>query len=300
MALATIAPTARKPIAQATSGKDQMSPPRLKSGLYHGLVRHARPGKHKLRYRIFMMALDLDEIDAIARRFRFFTHNRPGLMAFYDRDHASYTNAPVKPQIEAKLRDAGIPWDDGEIMLLCMPRLMGYVFNPVCVYFCRRSTGELAALVYEAHNTFGDRHFYVLPASEAADGSVSQACAKEMYVSPFLHADLRYEFRITPPREQTIFSMVVRRGADIALTASFAGQRQELTDRALVGAFASNPLMTFMTIVGIHWEALKMFAKGVRYLGRGREPKFILDTLARQAKADAARDCRLEAGGAKG
>lgn len=242
----------------------------MKSGLYSGLVRHARPGKHKLRYRVFMLALDLDELPALDRKLRRFSHNRLNVFSFYDRDHAGYTNAPLKPQIERKLREAGIAWDGGEITLLCMPRMLNFVFNPLSVYFCRRRTGELATLVHEVRNTFGEHHFYVLPASEGANGQVTQACAKDFFVSPFLEMELRYEFRVMPPGENTIVAMTVRRGADVALTASFAGQRKELTDGAILRAFFGNPLMTFMAIGGIHWEALKMIAKGVRYLGRPR------------------------------
>ena len=277
----------------------------MKSGLYSGDVRHARPGKlgapapspatseqadtcrrgagaprHKLHYRVFMLALDLDELPVLDRKLRFFSHNRFNVMTLFDRDHASFTDAPLKPQIETKLREAGIGWEGGEIMLLCMPRLLNYVFNPLSIYSCRRRSGELAALVHEVRNTFGEHHFYVLPASEGANGQVAQACTKDFFVSPFLEMDLRYEIRIAPPRgeasENAVVAMTVRRGADVALTASFAGQRQELSDSALLRAFLANPLMTFTAIAGIHWEALKMIAKGVRYLGRPRrEPEAI-------------------------
>lgn len=240
----------------------------MKSGLYRGDVDHARPGKHKLHYRLFMLAFDLDELDAMNGKLRFFSRNRFNLMSFFDRDHAGYIDAPVKPQIEVKLREAGIGWDGGDITLLCMPRVLNYVFNPLSVYFCRRRDGELAALVHEVRNTFGEHHFYVLPASEGAAGEVRQACAKDFFVSPFLEGDLRYEFRVKAPAERTLIAMTVRRGGDVALTASFAGDRVELSDGALLRAFFANPLMTFMVIAGIHWEALKMLVKGVRYLGK--------------------------------
>jgi DUF1365 family protein len=237
------------------------------SGLYVGHVAHMRRGKHRLRYAVFMLALDLDELDALDARLTLFSHNRFNLLALHDRDHAERIAQPIRPQIERKLREAGIAWDGGAITLLTMPRLLGYAFNPISVYFCRRSSGELAALVHEVANTFGERHFYVLPAREA-DGAVNQACEKDFFVSPFLEMDLRYEFRIQPPGEAVSVAMIVRRGAEIALTASFAGKHRPLTDAQLLCAWAGNPLMTLKVIAGIHWEAVKMWLKGVRYLGR--------------------------------
>jgi DUF1365 family protein len=240
------------------------------SALYTGHVAHNRPGKHRLSYRVFMLALDLDELPALARRLKLFAHNRAGLMALFDRDHGARVGAPLRPQIEAKLREAGMGWDGGRIVLLTMPRLLNYVFNPLSVYFCWRRDGVLAALVHEVSNTFGERHFYVLPPRAAPNGQIAQACDKEFFVSPFLEMGLRYEFRVTPPGERAVVAMTVRRGGEVALTASFAGERQELTDANLLRAWLGNPLMTLAVIAGIHWEALKMLVKGVRYLGRGK------------------------------
>lgn len=239
----------------------------MNSGLYSGHVVHVRPGKHRLRYRVFMLAIDLDEINALDAQLKHFAHNRFSLMALHDRDHAGRVREPLRPQIERKLREAGVAFDGGQITLLAMPRILGYVFNPLSVYFCRRKNGELAALVHQVNNTFGEHHFYVLPARET-NGVVAQDCAKDFFVSPFLEMDLRYQFQVLPPGEAVSVAMVVRRGAEVALTASFAGARRELTDRNLVRAWLGNPLLTFAVIAGIHWEAVKMLAKGIRYLGR--------------------------------
>jgi DUF1365 family protein len=238
------------------------------SALYIGHVAHNRPGKHRLRYRVFMLALDLDKLPQLDAGLRLFGHNRAALMALYDRDHGARIDAPLTPQIEAKLREAGIGWDGGRIVLLTMPRLLNYVFNPLSVYFCTRRDGSMAALVHEVSNTFGERHFYVLPARADRHDPIAQACEKDFFVSPFLEMNLRYEFRVTPPGQKAVVAMIVRRGDEVALTASFAGARRELTDASLLGAWLGNPLMTFAVIAGIHWEALKMWLKGVRYLGR--------------------------------
>ncbi|MGD9979648.1 MAG: DUF1365 domain-containing protein [Hyphomonadaceae bacterium] len=242
------------------------------NAIYSGHVAHRRPGKHRLRYSVFMLALDLD---AVPGGLKFFAHNRAALLAFFDRDHAARIGAPIKPQVEAKLRDANIDWNGGRIVLLTMPRLFNYVFNPLSVYFCYRRDGALAALVHEVSNTFGESHFYVLAPKITPNGVVTQSCAKGFFVSPFLENNLTYEFRVTPPGENAIVAMTVKRGGEIALTASFAGERRDLSDAQILRAWLGNPLMTFKVIAGIHWEALLMWLKGVRYLGRGgrNQPK---------------------------
>lgn len=234
------------------------------NAIYSGHVAHNRPGKHRLRYSVFMLALDLDAPPSL----KLLKHNRAALFSFFDRDHGARTDAPLKPQIEAKLRDAGIAWDGGRIVLLTMPRLFNYVFNPLSVYFCWRKDGTLAALAHEVSNTFGESHFYVLTPRISENGQVTQACDKDFFVSPFLDGGLRYEFSVTPPGEKAVVAMVVKRGDEIALTASFAGAHSPLTDANLLRAWAQNPLMTFKVIAGIHWEAILMLAKGIRFLGR--------------------------------
>jgi DUF1365 family protein len=248
------------------------------NAIYTGYVAHHRPGKHRLRYPVFMLALDLDDVP---RGLKLFAHNRRALMALRDHDHAGRIEAPIKPQIDAKLRDAAIGWRGGRIVLLTMPRLFNYVFNPLSVYFCYRRDGVLAALVHEVSNTFGESHFYVLPPRIAPDGVVTQSCDKDFFVSPFLENDLTYDFRITPPGEKVVVAMTVKRGDTVALTASFAGERRDLNDAQLLRVWLGNPLMTFKVIAGIHWEALKMWLKGVRYLGRrGRVSPPVRDTRA--------------------
>lgn len=241
------------------------------NAIYSGHVAHNRPGKHRLRYRVFLLALDLDTLGALP--LRHLRHNCTALFSLHDRDHGDRRDAPLKPQIEAKLRQAGIAWEGGKIVLLTMPRLFNYVFNPLSVYFCWRKDGSLAALAHEVSNTFGESHFYVLPPRIAENGQIVQACDKDFFVSPFLEGGLRYEFSVTPPGDRVIVAMNVKRGSEVALTATFAGERRDLTDANLIRAWVANPLMTFKVIAGIHWEALLMLAKGIPFLGRkGQQP----------------------------
>jgi len=238
------------------------------SAIYTGHVAHMRPGQHRLRYKVFMLALDLDEVAWLDRNSKVFSHNRFNLVSIFDVDHADRRPEPIRPQIEAKLRAAGVRWEGGRIVLLTMPRLFNYVFNPLSVYFCFDREGAIAALAHEVSNTFGERHFYILPPLAGANGHIAQQCDKRFFVSPFLEMDLSYEFEVTPPGDKCAVSMIVRRGQAIALTASFSGVGAAFTDAGLLRAWLGNPLMTLKVIAAIHWEALKMWLKGVRYLGR--------------------------------
>ncbi len=137
----------------------------LASCLYVGEVVHqrVRPSRHRLRYRVFSALLDLDELPQLDRRLRLFGHNRLNIFSFLDRDHGDGTGAPLRPWVEHHLERAGIELAGGAIRLLCYPRLFGYVFNPLSVYFCHRADGALAAMIYEVNNTFGERHSYLIP-----------------------------------------------------------------------------------------------------------------------------------------
>ena len=234
------------------------------SALYAGAVAHQRfrPKRHRLRYRVFQALLDLDELDALAARLRLFSRNRFNLFAFHDRDHGDGSGRPLREQIEAHVRAAGIAWDGGAIRLLTMPRMLGHVFNPISIYFCHRRDGSIAALVHEVTNTFNERRSYVL-AAEAEGGVIRQGCGKSLYVSPFLDMELSYAFAVRPPGETVDVGIEAIDGEGTILTAHFGGARRELSDRALVREFVRHPLMTLKVVAGIHWEALLLLLKGI-------------------------------------
>jgi DUF1365 family protein len=234
------------------------------SALYVGRVRHLRfrPRRHKLAYRVFWMLLDLDEIDGLARRLRIFSRNRFNLYAFRDADYGDRSGAPLRPQIEALLREAELDPDGGPIRLLTMPRILGYAFNPLSTWFCHRRDGTLMAIVYEVHNTFGERHSYVLPAD--GDGAIAHGTAKAMHVSPFLGMDMRYAFRVQPPGERLSVAIRGEDGDGPMIVAALSGERRPLTDGMLARMLAAYPLMTLKVTAGIHWHALRMMLRGFR------------------------------------
>ena len=246
----------------------------MNSALYFGTVVHQRlkPRRHELSYRVFSLLLDLDELDGLAHRLRLFSRNRFNLFSFYDRDHGERGAGPLKPYVEAQLARAGIALEGGSIRLLCFPRLLGYVFNPLSIYYCHHADGSLRAMLYEVSNTFGEWHSYLIPVRGSAGDPVRQSCAKEFYVSPFMEMECRYAFRLMPPDERLAVTIRQTDREGPILLASLEGERAPLDDGTLIRAFLRHPFMTLKVIGGIHWEAVKLWRKGLRPVPRPAPP----------------------------
>ncbi len=259
------------------------------SGLYIGSVMHkrVRPREHRLDYRAFWFLLDLDELDRLDGALRSFGRNVFNLFSFHDRDHGAATDEPLRNQVEHHLARASIDIQGGPIRLLCMPRVLGYVFNPISLYFCHRASGELAAILYEVTNTFGQRHSYLIAVDADAAvrrSTIRQSARKELYVSPFIDMNIMYDFRVMEPGE--IVSVIVR-GSDpegLLISASMTATRKELSDHTLVRTALSHPLLTLKVIAAIHWEALKLWLKGVRLTPRPPAPEWPVTIV--QSKAN--------------
>lgn len=230
------------------------------SAIYTGVVMHRRlrPKPHRLSYRVFSLLIDLDELERLDA-LRLLGINRAGLFSFREADHGD--GGPLRDWVRRRLREAGIA-ADGPVRMLCYPRLMGYVFNPLTVYFCHRRDGTLAATISEVHNTHGERHAYVLAARSGEDGPVRQDCAKSFFVSPFMPMACSYAFRVLVPGERVAISILTRDEDGPLLSASFSGARTPLSDATLLRAILAHPLMTLKVTLGIHWEALKLLFKG--------------------------------------
>jgi DUF1365 family protein len=262
--------------------------------LYDGVVVHRRyrPRAHRLRYRLFQLLLDLDELPTLDRGLRLFGHNCFALFSHHDRDHGDGSSRPLRGQIERMLADAGIDAGGGPIRLLAMPRVLGHVFNPLSLYYCHWPDGVLAAVVLEVNNTFGERHFYV---AAAENGAVRSACAKAFFVSPFMSLDMTYDFRLAAPGERADVAILGREASGAPLIfARFAGRRRPLTDASLLRAFFAHPLVTLKVVAAIHLEALKLLAKGLRLRPKPTAPLQAV-TVAAATSSRAASDDRRAA-----
>lgn len=233
------------------------------SAIYSGPVFHkrVRPRSHALRYRIFMLLLDLDELDGLFERLRLLRRGRYGWASFRADDHGDHRGGDLRAYVAQRLAQAGLE-PGGPVRLLCMPRILGYGFNPLSVYFCHDRDGALSAILYEVRNTFGQDHGYLIAVPED-DSPVSQTAPKRFYVSPFMDMDLTYRFTVSPPGEAVAVRVEVIDADGVVLTAGFTGQRSPLTDAGLLSALIRHPLLSFGVMAAIHWEALKIFAKGI-------------------------------------
>jgi DUF1365 family protein len=239
----------------------------IASALYLGSVVHTRlrPLRHRLRYRMPWFLIDLDELPDLAKHLRLFSVNRFNLFAFHEDDHGSTGSGPLRPRIEQEMRQAGVIPDGGAIRVLTMPRVLGRSFNPISVFFCHNLDGNLRAVLYEVNNTFGTRHTYVVPTAAATDGPLRQACAKRLHVSPFMDMDMTYSFRVAIPGERAMVAIEARDAGGLMLSAAYSGRRRDLTDGNLLAAFLRFPLLATQVLGAIHWEALKLWLKGMRF-----------------------------------
>ena len=243
-----------------------------------------RPRRHRLSYRLYMLLLDLDEIDACASRLRLFSRGRANLFSFRDADHGAGTAEPLRAQVERHLADAGLESDGGPIRLLAMPRVLGFAFNPLSVYFCYRRDGALTAILYEVNNTFGQRHSYLLPVTQGAGPVIRQTIAKRFHVSPFMGMDLDYAFRVVPPASALGIAITAKDGDGAVITAVLTARRHELTDAALLRAFLAMPFVTLKVVAGIGWEAALLWLKGVPLRSRPAPPAEPVTTSARSER----------------
>lgn len=240
-----------------------------RSRLYEGAVIHQRlrPVRHRFRYRVFSLMLDLDELEELARGPRLLGIERKGILGFRARDHGARDGSALKPWALQRFAEAGHGAIE-RVELLCFPRLWGYVFNPLSVYFGHDSQDRLAAVLYEVKNTFGGQHVYVLPTDPdraAAGGWLRHSTPKTFYVSPFIDMAAAYEFSLKSPGER--LDLVIRETDKDGLffAASQTGRMRPLDDRNLALCLARNPAMTLKVIGGIHVEALRLWLKGAPY-----------------------------------
>ncbi len=246
--------------------------------IYVGDVVHkrARPKRHALRYRVFSMLVDLDRLDALHQELRFFSLNRFNLVSLFASDFGPRDGTSIAGFIRSKAAAAGVH-DIARVRMLAYPRLLGFAFNPITVYYCDDAAGVTRFMAYEVSNTFGEHHFYDARVDDPG-AEIHHDAKKVFFVSPFNTLEGNYRFAIRPPREQVFIGITLSTEEGGILTAYFEGDRRQLTDRTLLKLLLAYPFMTAKVVVGIHWEALLLWLKGMpltlklrRQLKRGHQ-----------------------------
>lgn len=242
------------------------------NALYLGDVVHRRlrPIRHVLRYRVFSLLIDVDSISETAQRLTLFSHNRLNLLSLHDADHGDGT--PLGPYLRRLAEQAGEGRHIERFVMLCYPRVLGYVFNPLTVYAGLDASGDVRLVLYEVSNTFGERMTYVLRAAPGDDGTVVQSCAKQFYVSPFNDTGGTYHFRMSPFGASLKLAITLETDRRALMTASFSAHRAELSDRNLLKALATTGWMTLKVITAIHFEAARLWMKGLVVIPRPAPP----------------------------
>jgi hypothetical protein len=255
----------------------------MRSAIYTGLVSHRRfaPKRHALRYRVYSLLLDLDELDELDSSLRWFSVDRFNLLSFRRRDHGPRDGSALRPWAQRLLKDVGVDIGNGSIQLLVYPRILGYGFDPLTVWYCHDESGRLSGVIHEVRNTFGEYHCYVAAVWPDVEPLVRHRAEKVFHVSPFFDVAGTYDFRLRPPAKTVSVVIDYSENGDPLLTASFSGVRAALTDRTLMRRFLSHPLVSLKVIGGIHWEALKLLRKRVGFRPKPEPPGVSLTYASR-------------------
>ena len=237
----------------------------INSYIYNGTVIHKRfkPQEHYFKYKVFSLLIDLTELEELDKKISFFSLNRFNIISFYEIDHGARDGSSLADWVKQNLKANNIITENIKIKLLCYPRILGYVFNPLSIFFVYDKDERLISILYEVKNTFGEQHTYVFRVGNEKK-LIQNNCSKKFHVSPFIEMDCNYFFRVLNPAEKlsVIIDQYDKEGK--ILFASQDGFRSDLTSINLMNSYLKHPLMTFKIISAIHFEAFKLWVKGIK------------------------------------
>ena len=239
----------------------------MTSSIYNGTVIHKRfkPRTHYFKYKVFSLLIDLSELEHLNKKIKFFSLNKFNLVSFYEKDHGNRDGSSLISWVKKNLRDNNIDFENVNIKLLCYPRIFGYVFNPLSVFYIYDSHEKLISILYEVKNTFGEQHTYIFKVDE--EKSLYQHnCTKKFHVSPFIEMNCNYFFRLLKPGKKISVIIDQYQTNEKILYASQDGIRVDFTTKELMKSYLKHPLMTFKIISAIHFEAFKLWIKGIKFI----------------------------------
>jgi DUF1365 family protein len=237
------------------------------SYIYTGTVIHKRfkPKIHSFNYKVFSLLIDLSEIDLLHKTLRLFSYNKFNIISFFNKDHGPRDGSSLKNWVIDNLKKNNIESNEVEIKLLCYPRIFGYVFNPLSIFFVYDKNSDLIAVLYEVKNTFGEQHSYIFK-TKKEQNLIQHVCKKKFHVSPFIEMNCVYFFRLLKPGNKISVIIDVQDPDGKILYASQDGIKSELNNNNLFKSYLKHPLMTFKIIITIHFEAFKLWIKGIKFI----------------------------------
>lgn len=248
-----------------------------KTCLYRGEVVHRRlsPVRHELRYKVFNLLADVDRLAETAASLRLFSYNGFNLFSVKDKNHGPGDGTPIRDHAWKLVRGAEGGEHVARVFMFCYPSVLGYVFNPLTVYYGVDAEDHLRLMIYEVNNTFGGRHSYVVPVG----ANFAQKAPKHFFVSPFNAVEGDYTFHFVPPEEKMALGVALSVSGKPVLNAYVSGERMPLGDGALLRSFLGIPFLTFKVIGAIHLQALRLWWKGLRLNPRPKGPNHTVDFL---------------------
>ena len=237
------------------------------SSIYNGHVIHKRfwPKKHFFKYKVFSLLIDLSELYELEKGLTLFSYNKFNVLSFYDIDHGPRDGSSLIDWVKENMTKNNINTDGITIKLLCYPRIWGYVFNPLSVFFVYDKNSNLVSILYEVKNTFNEQHTYIFKLQKT-EKLIEHSCRKKFHVSPFIEMNCTYYFKIAKPGEKISVYIDQYDNENKLLVALQEGIKVILNNKNLIKVFFSHPMMSFKIILAIHFEAFKLWIKRVKFV----------------------------------